>query len=712
MSGPNNYQTPTFTENHNPKRAIVVGSGGGLCSEIHRLFLDVPNAIKFDFDSPSEHAQRRHLHREFDVTAIALAEGETISSLFEGSNHPAEPLIALCSDSSAKDGIGAIAAGGDCAMDQRVVLDDFRSQLRHLRAQIISMTGGELDEIVVLWFIGEGGATGSGSIIRAISEFERELSSLGVPVRVQIYVIGAIAFAGVSEVAELNSPCVRAALIDFVTQKAPPKVVRSLQIAELPPRGRNAQSLRSLLINIDHQALSSNALQQHLDRLAPNKATASPLGNITVRDFQIFASQESLSSLPACAAKKMLKLLEPLMDVKLIDPAIISSEEWLDKSVRVTCDSVDELVHLYWREAQTLKSLVVNPETTHDYLHILNLSQIGQMDACKIDHYCARPLQSESDIRFRQTLLNTLGKRFSIRLTQFEHQQASLFSTIKVLLPKIDVIVKGIANTGNDSKKLKLIEELRQLLRQIRDHSERQYATSSKIACLKLASAMVAEEMRSLKDVLSYFKSCLAECISTIGPSSSEDLVATHTITDALKHLNAMPTLQESQRIARLNRLACFVTRKGLQLITGAINSRIESLADAIVYGTPTYRSPPLGAKAYTEVSSVIYVLPRMEQEDAEALAAAIRTRDDDALVFFTDTIGCGAAVVKYHFRRFRTVESLFPGIARRDLERALASEHVLLRFPHGYGFLQRLGIHFDANTKTVRFEDRPLVRE
>ena len=105
-------------------------------------------------------------------------------------------------------------------------------------------------------------------------------------------------------------------------------------------------------------------------------------------------------------------------------------------------------------------------------------------------------------------------------------------------------------------------------------------------------------------------------------------------------------------------------------------------------------------------------LLPRMEHEDAEALAAAIRTRDDDALVFFTDTIGCGAAVVKYHFRRFRTVESLFPGIARRDLERALASEHVLLRFPHGYGFLQRLGIHFDANTKTVRFEDRPLVRE
>lgn len=708
---PMNYVTSTHTPESEIQMLDLVFSIGGSSTAIHEARSFSSKVILAALDNPNELSQHELYFRELGVQVHAIGDSHTMSSLFEGSAHPAAATVVQVSDSVATIGVGGAPAAGNRAAEITCKSENFESFLRRLRDQAVQLLNGAPCGIRI-WLAGSiSGGTASGGLQVFAESLEATFAGLGVPVEVHICIIGQIGYTGISEASSLNAPCVLTSLVDFVTSKAPSRVCRYLHAEELPTLGINGEKVRNQIVAIGHQALNANATRRTIERDAPNKATVNALGNIDARTAHYHMSPESLVALPASAAKQFLSRWRTLIEFPRHDPSLIRSLDWIERSIPFDAPSIEEIVEENRTAPMVMADLVVRPTEAKSYRLMANLRSMGQIDMCQIDHQFATPWQSEADIRKRQVLLSTFDHMLSRELRSTTQRITRFSTNIDASLPYIDKNVRNYMHARLQSGKDKAVFRLTEVLKNIRKMANQRAIFVGHQEALLLSHSMVIEEVRAMKSVSSEIENCLAGCLASIGPGVTEDLVVPNSITECLPHLIAMLNLPEERKLKRLNRLMGPVTRAGMQLIVNSTSSRFDSIAQSIVYGKPTFASPPLGAKITSKSAPVFYVLPEMEAKEGELLTEAILRLDPNGLVFFCDDNACGAAVVTFRFQRFSDIESLLPGILKTDLERALGSPNFQLRFPNGIAHLNRLGISYDPITKTIAFKPVNLTR-
>ncbi|MEQ1830855.1 MAG: hypothetical protein ABL921_33210, partial [Pirellula sp.] len=552
---PLNYVTSTNTPDSTIQMMDVVVAIGGSSNAVHEARTFALNAMGLSFDNLNDLAQLELYFRELGVEVYAMAESETMSSLFAGSNHPAAPTIESISDSVATTGVGGAPAAGNQAGMLTVKSDSFESFANRLRDQIVQRSNGAPCGIR-LWISGSmSGGTAAGSLGVFGEILAKILSGLGVPVELHYCVIGQIGYTGISDVSSLNAPCVLTSLVNLVTSKAPDKVVRHLHLTEVPTLGINGEQLRNQLIALDHQALNANATKRTIERDAPNKATTNAIGNIDARTAKFHFSPESALALSASAAKQVLYLWRKLAEFPRHDPSLIRDLDWIGTPIPVDSESIEEILENYRRDSKAMCDLIVLPTELKEFRLIANLRSIGQLDMCQIDHQFATEWKSETDIRQRQILLATFDHFLSRELRSNAQRLANLTSTIDGALPSIDKYLRAYYRTTRQLVRDRAMLKLSELLRDIRKLANRRAIVEEQHKALRISHSMVMAEVGEMKRVSSEVENALAHCLSSIGPGVTEDLVVPKTLTDCLPHLMAMMNLSEQRKIKRLNHL-------------------------------------------------------------------------------------------------------------------------------------------------------------
>lgn len=680
---------------------------GGLCAltlaALWRAGYQITSA-----DNANENEKRKEFHRLYNVTSIPVAHLHTIDTLAHAAQHPGSHLVQQIGNGNARDGISALVGAGGMGGQLLVKSLEFEQILHAQRNAIIKSTNGTPDAAIYAVLFGMGGAVGAGAAIHVARAVEEMAASLNIPVEIHLYAVGGLAMTGFSDMAPINDAATRAALINFVTSKAPPNVVRHLHLQELPPLGPDAEDDRTRLLLLDHQFLNSYDVSKHLQRVAPNHGARSVFGNITFRHMEVIQAE---SSRMAIRQELVSRINDRLTEIKESKPitGLIKGDSWQQRTSPIAHSSVDEILEAHWSNPVKMQEDILMPIESHDPKLIVNIQTVGQIDVETIDHYMSRPLESELDIIQRKHVLESLEHHLRSRLKREEFESSRIHSLIEPQLTNVKRL--SAYAVKNRSRRSKCILKLHELLANLRKLTAARQMHRARHEALKVWISQTRTELLALNQTLASLTNCLGELLSTLGPSNSEELALPKSISEVLPDLLTLPTYSREVQNTILDSLGALVTRQGLARIVNASLPTIDSIALAIVVGEPDFKSPPPGAKSYIYQGPVLYVLPPVDANDMEPLAKAIKRHDANALVFFSDSMDCGAAVARYRFRHFHDVESLFPGILRHDLERALTSEFALLRFPEGIDFLDRLGIVIDPDTQKLRFEPRLIVR-
>lgn len=681
----------------------VINTIGSSCTSAHAALLDLPNSSRHDFDCNTEQQKRAAVNKRLLVHALNLGDGHTLRTLFANCEHPAASIIDHIADMDATDGCGASPAVGFRSANELIATDDFQKHLLHIRDRKIIQTNGAPCRLFNLFFISTAGGTGSGAVEPIAIAYEDVTASLGIPVTTAIYALGGITFTGVSEFAPLNSACVTASLVDFVTRRSRhPNVSRCLYFTDLPPVEDDSES-REQLIGLDYQALCCNSLSAYMRRSAPNNAAAGPLGNINYRSTAFRCGEISNRAIQASCAQESLYRLKPLLVQAKTDMSLVKELIWTNQSDENTRLQVNEIIANPSFSIEQMIEFAEFPLCKYDYSLLWNMGYFGQFDLSEADHCFAITPTTSDEIAKRKLLFATF-EAFIEKLTS-ELELANEGYRAEIANAKQFIL----AFTGRRSRfsfRRELNEaDLVNALEAIRSCKDEFDSNMAKLATLKLGFQLIIKEREALNAQLNSVERCLKRLIATLGPQSQQSLVVANSLDKTLPILLTLPELSNNEQKQQLYRLAYLLTLDGLQLVTGAASPRIEQIADEIVFGSPDYVSPPMGARHRTDRPATLYVLPTLEAQSAQLLKKQILIRNSNASVFFTDSIAMGAAVVSYQLRTFPDVESLFPGILRHDLVRAVKTDTAQLRFPNGTDCLKRLGIRIDGETDKIHFD-------
>lgn len=684
--------------------AIVIG---GVCALVLTALWRAGFKI-WSIDNANENEKRREFHRLYDVTPIPIAHLHTIDTLAAAASHPGSHLVHQIGNGNARDGLSALVAAGGMGGQLLVNSPEFQNLLHSQRSAIIESTNGAPDAAIYAVLFGMSGAVGAGSAIHVAKANEEMAASLNVPVEMHLYGVGGLAMTGFSDMAPINDAATRAALIDYATSKAAPNVIRHVHFQELPALGADAEEERTRLLLLDHQFLNSYDFTKHLQRISPNHGARCVFGNISFRHMEVLQEDSSRTAIRRNVVATLNAKLTQIKESKPIT-GLIKGDSWQQRTSPLSHASIDEIIDAHWQNPAKMQEDILRPIESHDPKLLIDIGSIGEIDVETIDHYMSRPLESERDIIQRKQVLESIEHHLARCLKRVDNESARFTSLIEPQL----IIVKKLSDIAVKSKhkRISCIQKLQVVLANLRKLVAAREMFRTRYEALRMWISITRDELLHLNQTLASLTNCLADLLSTYGPSGKEQLAVAKPISNVLPDLLTLSTYSREVQETILDSLGALVTREGLARIVKAPLPTIDSIAMTIVVGTPDFKSPPLGAKSYIYQGPVLYVLPPVDANDMEPLAQAIKRHDANALVFFADSMDCGAAVARYRFRHFYDVESMFPGILRHDLERALNSDFALLRFPEGIEFLDRLGIVLDPVTRKLRFEPRTIVR-
>ena len=688
--------------------AYLMTTLGGGNAGVQGAFLSYDH--RSAYDNANELEQLASRYQEHRVQKFPLGLSETIESMYENSGTPVEEMLCTIANSNSRNGLSARAAFGGQAGHLLASTTEHQQQILAIRDLATIAKEGHLHALIHDFLIGLSGGTAPGAMITLIEAYERLYASLGIAVEIRIHAIGYFGLIGASDSGRLNDPCARAAMIAYVTSKAPPLIVRSLRLFEQPSLGPSAALQRTRFNTLYYQAIQSEDIRKHLELIESNDATTSPLGNISFRHIDIIQNPGSIDALRANAASQMLSVFEHAVAKPNANPSIFENEMWLTRSFRVRNIDIDVLMHRHWVNSSLLIQEATSRLEEHEPSLIVDDPEFGRIDTSLIDHRMQEPISSGEDLKRRILILVTLRQLLSVRVQELERNEPAVLALIQRGTKQLQSKVKKAARTKSIPGRQKLIAQIRIVLTEVRRLGDMRFLIEDKLRRLRYAQQLTSDMQADLQNVISNVKESLNECLSDLGPQSLKGLVATPSVSWALVDLLALRALPKDQRISRLDKLAPVITKRGLKEIVNSQYASIESITDAIVYGKPTYSSPSLGGKPYDYGGPTLYILPNVEQEDAVLLEQAILSRDATALISFTENNDCGAAIVKLKIRNFDTVQSLFPGELANNLARALSSKNALMRFPSGMACLEHLGIRFDPNSGSIHFDkDEPL---
>lgn len=587
----------------------------------------------------------------------------------------------------AREGAGASPAAAELACKRLVDSNEFRSFLRSCIAAGIQETIGRINLFDLLCLASYCGGKGSGAVCVLAESVMLELSTLGIPVKVTLNLLGPITYTGLSPLLGQNAVGGLGRVVNFATDKSNPAfkqmTVRVL-LHELPPLGRNRVA-RDLLLRIDEKALNSSALQEHLIQMAPNQATTGPLGDHLTRELETFLLIDERSEVvPTVARLLSTSLTEQLEDV-IKDPSLILEKRWEVTRRMLPRRSIGDLIdHLEEFSCKDFLTAVCRPGIESEYQILLDLGKAGEFDLAKLDEYYSDTPSTCSLAVTRLSHLKTFQHFVDREESDIKYQMGSAQVEIRAIVPKIERLHERIRRRGFRVSDVRLRNKLEYLALCLRDVQDSVGKLQDQLRTLHLNRRRLRTEEDYLQGRLQDIQKMLEQFVPRGRASFSGEYVIPLCLDDAFPALLHLTLQSEEEQLAGLARMAPVVSLAGLAYIANSSVVKVEDIARQIVFGKPLLQCPPHAAVPRTDRLLKAYCLPPTDAAFSEELSEAIRKFDPDSVVVFNDSTEGNFTVCRYEFRSFSHTDQLIAGLLKHELVKMRNSPFGALRNPSG----------------------------
>ena len=673
---------------------------GGSKSDLLKLYGRRRNTQVILLDNSTDLENLQDLAKEFGSITIPLGRAQSAASLANQLGGKYVDYVDNFAPTDAKSGFGAAPLIGFMSALVTVVATGIQDLVEHLLGKIRASTNNAPSLVVVRVVGSVDGGTCSGYFRPTIDAFVKTLVRLGVNVQVEMDFVGPNGFSHI----DARIPKIAAAVIPFAvatTMDRGPKdqelVTKHLTIGEFPS-GLDDR-VRGELGLVEEAAVISNEMQKHLQRSRPNHGTSSVYGNVTIRETDHFYGLDlEADILPQVATALLDQLSEAL---KLISPDLsliskLNFEERTTRNNNVT-DVVTICEELYSRQGKQLLEALRKPFLTQHSSILFELVAGRRFGDVSLSTMFISPVEKLSESVERSILIQTLIARLreerialrmlSDQITEEVNRHTDLFSQILSTFGNPEDI-------DGDTQFTKLVHtgmQIRRLSDELELYTSRSYVVRNAQEQLERILAVSEKEFHALADSLK--------------PYQTDGMVQPDVgLIEVMPLEECFPALitvaQKSASIARETHRWCVtsVTERGLAQIVQAQLPTVNSIADQAVYGVPKYKSSPYGGLPYDDAPTTIYTFPLVGDVLRRELRSAIKARDERSEVFFTDTIGVGANVLRFRFRYPKSIEEIMRGTHRRQLRDVLSSPIRQNFFPGETSYIEQAGVIIKGN--------------
>lgn len=579
------------------------------------------------------------------------------------------------------DGSGAMPLVSQLLAEQYIDSDRFRRFMQMLKTRIISQSQGNL-RLIHLRIVGSiAGGYCAGSCVAFIQAISANLSSLGVPIRVEGDFLGPIAYNKLAPQAVENAAGVMPHFVAYFSSTPLEEacVSKLVVFSEAPPTGQDI-ALRHRFLALEEQAIASSDFEEQFNLIRPNLASFGrfatvPLkGNILRRRTEIIASfktEDVISSLAHTTGWKIERAIEQCKasvlatrDVKWeeateADPNTTDIDKVCEDAAYFEPEEVIKLLRV--RRFVPMQQLsviltddtVVNPQAVaiearqSDHTvqsivhHVAKLAGVIFQLKMLLEDLTANQVETKQAIEDASAAFLDAHSKLQ--------EQGGWFSFFKRGSPE-EALREAVILIDENSRSLDLIEERLKL------------ATALKSIC-EASHQLLIDRLTSIERALRNFKRGTSDELAAAFEYRTEDSI--------VQSLWNFDSLTSGEQVLQLASLVDAITLPGLSRMLGLETLDYDIMARRIVFGDVELAAPYFGGKIDHQPATKYYALPRLQDEDRDALHAAIKNYDSTAHIVECDTHDAGVAVLRLNFHNCFTKKDIFRGAVGNELSNA-----------------------------------------
>jgi hypothetical protein len=626
------------------------------------------NAVSQDFRCRLEHS-----------LAITLGEAETSRTLLVVDYPIGHPIHAAIGVSSGRQGMGQARRLGQIAAELALKSTQCRDALDAIRDRLIICCGG-VPNVVDVELVGSiAGGTSSGAVVPIGGALARELASFGAVVHLRFQLVDSITFAGLGRHVDCNAAAfIHEALLvieQLRTEIPPDRLVCDLNVSSLPPSGHD-DHIRTRRIRTTYEARQCPSFQKDEQRSNPNHVMAGSVGNVTFSTYDQFESIPSVEMAGVVAQEyypdirsvldahgtsncqvrhfdpdhRSTPVFRPDLDEVFANLSSQSNEQFLSATM-----AVGE-VHRFRVSAVTLDDIEFELDIIPSYFAaqprtlsaaVSNLNQL-----CGIRNAIEQEIEAtDNQIQELRETKNRAEKELVAILERV--RKPSWFGSSEKMLGKARLLAEKIRLTNDDLLwNIGFRDRLLSHLEQVRDEEQSQL-----------------RRLESIRDILNDHR-------PKATPAVLHPLFLCKRIEDAFCILVDLPSHSREMQEILLGSTFTELTLHGLQRLSGAPNSAIETIVDTLAGDAPV-PGPGVGG-VVPAVTSPVYVLPTMSPLLEEAVTQAFKTRMPQARVYF-HLATMGLEVTRILDYRPLHRDNCFPGLLRGALKKSMEKPNLWL---------------------------------
>lgn len=625
------------------------------------LYVDVP-------------AEMEAVNPAREVIRLTLADRQTIGTLTKlRCSEALKKFLGLRPGVNVVVGLGQLRPIGKLAIEALLADPTFSHFMRsQILEELLVLTNANLQEVELISFSSGAGGTGGAIANLLMGAIFSELKNRSTAViHLRNARVGPLTFVGVGQGAGDRIPSNAAATLaeDLWLNLVLPRherEVRSLWLAELPML-KGDKAARARYAALLAQALSSRSVRARLDLVAPNRATQSEFGNITILNTNFWTA---LNARPIAeeAVRQYVPGLEALLNLPARpgqSAAVRPVARFVASDATPTVeDLMAEVRESHGIEPQDFANRVLAPTekcisgTVTATLSASRVFDLGPDMLALLRTPVATRAEWQDKLEVLTTTQLALASALisrapeSRRLEQlFQKARQQLQRAMWLLFPK-GLRARVASFLANPATKLK---GLQNAIVKCRELSLQGLKLASEIDLLSEAKARVEEilatEHRRLESLLA-----LLRPFQRVAGYDSQALVECVPLDDILPRLVALAEQGKSGHdvLRLLETSVVRVTLAGLAAIVGAREPQPSSIAQRLLGTEAPVRSPRWGGETPRAGGMRMVVLPPTDPGVVEAIQAHAALVDGDTLVTTSDTAqgGCNVVELEVHFPR------------------------------------------------------------
>lgn len=700
---------------------------GGCKAAGANLHAQLPYTQSLLIDALREVEHREDELRDRSIRSITIGESQTTATLAQEIHgrdaRTPGTVIPTHLGMGANPVIGAQAA--------RLVYlgPEYARLMRDLRASVINMCGKMPSLIHWRHLSSICGGTGSGCLVEFTFNQAHAISRFGCAVVLDLDVVGAIGFAGLSPMAPRNAAATLLCLLAKTIFPDPrfPRVAIRLTLSELPPLGKD-QQLRDQLILLEEQALASDEFRAESDRVVVNPggdpaifedAKQAPANTIPAENLGVVLLRETNWTrffdryrvvLPAVCNHFYPQVEAVIAADAAVDRTMFVEELWTPKSHPLAREPVPSLVaQAKDVDFETFRDAVKLPPALIRYQLSLLTNCGGLFHVGQVESLFSAPPESFVSARERMGTLAVLdevmrdfemGAQNALGELNREIEQAEI-----TLQARFRVLEKYSFRWGPAARQQRLLQAAL-ILRKLTDE---RVEFTAKLREIERLIPLVKRERLKFRRQLDAIATMLSEWLPRHDQVAGNAYFEMIHDDEAFQVLFPLPTRSPNQQVDSLCALLKYLTLEGLQACLGSETADIPTLARMVVSSTPQFQSPPWGGQRLQTPSQQFFVLPRLEPEVTEKMRKAILTETKNAgVVVSVDSMAFGVGVLTIRIRQIERLREAIPPFYADEILQVARNPH---REDFSIDFdesLQVLGIQVDHDLRIPNLPPNP----